>query len=429
VNRRSDQDFSLPIHQAQSGPAGPARPRYTSHNPDLSRPSPAPVLDASDSSLLPPPSADDDAVAVSQIFEYDTFGLTLPNPGHQLSRPARLRQSPRIMQREIIRSTEAQHAALAMSYVDALTVNGPQHPRNAAGGPRFVRYGEADPERQPKRRDRVEDKHRKAKISMWHGTCFNCKKAKKQCIGKEVCDRCQKSSLACIRTCDSCWANKKLVCDDEARCKNCQRSRKECCRPSATGVTLADVRPADDLPPSSPSHQLEHVKSSAHVNNHNLWETESAIDAPTAWNVGFEVPIGPRPSGKRHRSLSLEKDLLRPPQQGRWATAGQRSDESAMEVNSDAALGGSQRYSQQVTDVDLPQTFTKGSTIIASDQDALSAPNKREIDLESCSQVTEHSFFDEAIYGTNQISPHLKGNSSHLQWDMQEHEVWSPPMD
>ena len=71
------------------------------------------------------------------------------------------------------------------------------------------------------------------------------------------------------------------------------------------------------------------------------------------------------------------------------------SDESVAGINSDIALVGSQSYSQQVTDVELPGTFTAGSTITDSDIDAPNFANKWEADLESSSEL---SHFEEATY-------------------------------
>jgi hypothetical protein len=153
-----------------------------------------------------------------------------------------------------------------------------------------------------------------------------------------------------------------------------------------------------------------------------MWETTSGIDAPLSWHMGFGVEMGLQRNGKRRRSGSLEQALQGPPREGCAVPADLRSEEFPMVGNSDVALAGSQRYSQQVTDVDLHQTLTKDSTIVAAGEDALSVPNKGWNDLESCSGGTEHSHFDDATYYTSKISSHLGVGSLSLEGLMQENE-------
>lgn len=62
-------------------------------------------------------------------------------------------------------------------------------------------------------------------------------------------------------------------------------------RESRTGTSSLLL---DDPPERIFAKPREPVKSWANVNNHTIWETESRIDAPTAWQQGFGVGLGER---------------------------------------------------------------------------------------------------------------------------------------
>ena len=421
--RRQAARLPLPAHII-SRPRLRALSQQASH-PTLddsgpSRLSPTQVLEATYPSIQVSTFPDNDAVPVSPTLRQANFGPTLTDAGRELFPSTGLQESSENFRSQAIPTVEPGHAALVISNTDALSPNGSLHHGEAASERRFVGYGEVDPEKHPKRRDRTEDKHRKQDMGRWHGACFACRKAKRQCKGEEVCNRCRKSGLACVRTCDSCWATKK-PCDEKAPCKNCQRLGIDCHRPSVPTITFGDSR-ADDLPPLPTSPQLAHTKSTASVNNHTMWETGSTIDAPLSWHMGFGVETGLQRSGKRRRSRSLEQALQDRPREGYAVPADLRSEESPMVGNSDVALAGSQPYSQQITDVDLHQTLTQDSTIVAASEDALNVPNKGWNDWESCSGCTEHSHFDDATYYTSEISSHLGVGSLSLEGLMQEDE-------
>ena len=400
LTRGVSQAQPLVIHQAQSRQAIQARLRHNSPNSDLGRLFPETAPEAKRLSPLPSPSLENNVIFASPIFEQHNLGHSLLVPGYPLSPSTRLFQNPRHFQSKIAPSVESGQVSHFLPGDGVVSASGLQHPEHVLIGRRFVPYGDTDPGKHAKKKDDIQDKQRKEDLSLWNGACFGCREAKKQCQGKEVCDRCRKLTLLCIRACDSCLSDKKLLCDDGICCKNCQRSATNCCRPSVTSVALGQVPPAVNLPPPPPSKQVKHGQSSTHVNNHPFWETRSAIDAPTAWHVGFGIPTGPQRRGKHCRSGSVKRNFLTVPPLR--VPADVTSNESAADVNSDIALVGSQPYSQQATDVELPGTFTMGSTITYSDVDAPNVANKRETDLESSSGVTELSYFEEATYHQTQ---------------------------
>jgi hypothetical protein len=297
--------------------------------------------------------------------------LTSPQTNYRLRPSARLPQSPGVSPNDFIPSVGAQHAALGMLNADGRSADSSHVWNNHE--PRFVGYGEVDPEKHSKRRDRVEDKKRKEHICMWNGACLKCKNTKKQCNGGKRCKRCHQKGYDCIRTCDSCWSNKKPECDEGVPCKNCQRASTICLRPSASSTRTDDVHL--DLT-GVHSQPVGTTSSSAQVNNHTILATGRQIKAPTAWNVTFGLPLAP------HQTDEL--DVMRPA--------------------SDSALLGSQRYSQQSTDVDLRRASTKSSsTKVASESDSLQVPGKQHVSFDSRSEATDDiSHFDEAMYYSDQ---------------------------
>ena len=225
------------------------------------------ALEPTYSSSQVPASTDNDAVLVSPTLRQAKAELTLTDEGYELSLSPRLPESSRNFPSEISPTVESDYAAMVIPNVGAWSPNDSRHHGNAVSERQFVGYGEVDPEKHTKRIDRAEGKYRgKAMSDSWHGACFACRKAKRQCKGEEVCKRCRSLRLACVRTCDSCWATKKR-CDEKAPCKNCQRLGIDCHRPPVPTIISEDSR-ADDLPPLPTPLQLGHTKSTAPVNNH-----------------------------------------------------------------------------------------------------------------------------------------------------------------
>jgi hypothetical protein len=125
-------------------------------------------------------------------------------------------------------------------------------------------------------------------------------------------------------------------------------------------------------------------------------ETKSNFDAPAAWRFGFGVKPDLKQEHKRRLSQSLQIGPPRPSRIGHKAPADLQSDESARDVNSHSARVGSRRYSRQTTDVGLHPSFTQGSTAVTSEKDSLKAPDRQDLEGESCSGATETSYFDDA---------------------------------
>jgi hypothetical protein len=129
-----------------------------------------------------------------------------------------------------------------------------------------------------------------------------------------------------------------------------------------------------------------------------MLETRSDLDAPASWRFGFEVKHDIQQGNKHRHSQSLQTGPLRSPLTRRRVSADLLSDESTRGVNSDSALVGRRRYSQQSTDVGLYPSFTQGSTAVVSEEGNLKVPDRQDPELESCSGATEYSHFDDAWY-------------------------------
>jgi hypothetical protein len=128
-----------------------------------------------------------------------------------------------------------------------------------------------------------------------------------------------------------------------------------------------------------------------------MLETESNLGAPASWRFGFEVKHDAQQRNKRRHSQSLQTGPPRSPLTWRRVSADLLSNESARGVNSDSALVGSRRYSQQGTDVGLYPSFTQGSTAVVSEEDSLEVPDREDPEVGSCSWGTEYSYFEDAF--------------------------------
>ena len=382
-HRQRGQGFPVAVDYSQHRPNAEAPPGSPLYQSDLDRLSL--VLEAKRTSSLPSPPTNNGAAPFTQTREHRSSEPTLSGPEYHLRQPIRRAQPPAIVQSDIVSFGEAQQAASVI--FDA---------RSFPNAPRFVAPDEVDPGKRPKRTDGVEDKRRKEGISKWHGACFGCRKAKKQCNGQEVCNRCRRLGTACLRTCSLCRV-KALACDGVIPCQNCHISEAECIRPSAENTTTRRPHQRHNPPPASPSLQAEPPKSSAHLKSHTISETQSDLGAPASWRFGFEVKHDTQQGNKRRHSQSLQIGLPRSPPIWRRVSADLLSDESARGVNSDSACVGSRRYSQQGTDVDLYPSFTQGSTATVSENDSLKVPDGEDFEVESCSWATVHSHFDDAF--------------------------------
>ena len=394
-NRQRDRGFPVAVDYSQRRPNVQAPPRSPLYQSDLDRLSLVP--EATHTSFLPSPPTNNDAAPVSRTREHRGYEPTLSGLEHHPRQSIRRAQPLAIVQSDIVSSSDAQQAARVIFDARPFPVNDLQYPNQAVNAPRFVAYNEADPGKRRKRTDRAEDKRRKEGISRWHGACFGCRNARKQCDDQEVCNRCRRLSSECFRACSLCWA-KKLVCDDVVPCQNCRISEAECIRPSAENTTTRRPHQRHNPPPASPYLQAEPPKSSAHLKSHTMLETKSDLGAPASWRFGFEVKHDTQQGSKRRHSQSLQIGPPRSPLTRRRVSADLLSDESARGMNSDSAYVGSRRYSQQGTDVDLHPSFTQGSTAAVSENDSLKVPDGEDFEVESCSWATEYSHFEDALF-------------------------------
>jgi hypothetical protein len=389
-NQQRGQGLLVVVNHPQHQPNVQVPPHSLLHQSNLDRLSSAPVLEARHTSFLPSPLTRNDAAPVSRTREHRGSEPTLSGPEYHPRRPTRRAQPPKIVQSDIVSLCEARQAGRVTSNAGSFPVNDPQYPNQAVNASRFVAPDEADPGKRLKRTDGVEDKRRKEGIFKWHGACFGCRKAKKQCNGQEVCNRCCRLGIACLRTCSLCRV-KTLPCDDVIPCQNCRTSEAECIRPSAETTTTRRLHQRRNLPLASSSLQAEPPNSSAPLKSHTMSETKSNLSAPASWHFSFEVKHDTQQGNKRRHSQSLQAGRPRSPLTWRKVSADPLSDESARGVNSDSARVGSRRYSQQGTDVDLHPSFTQGSTAVVSEEDS------EDLEVESCSWATRYSHFEDAL--------------------------------
>ncbi len=281
---------------------------------------------------------------------------------------------------------------------EAADARSSQQPGNPVSKIRFVPSGGPDPAKREKRTDGEQDKERKDLINAMNGTCFGCKRSKRQCDGDLVCKGCHSKGKECIRTCDSCWQKNK-PCKASTPCSYCRESAIECTRKSVPRINVATGSPSD--PPSLPQSTLEVNDVSDTLSSHSTMRAECDTGALVPWRneiASQHALYGEhrsRPTSDSQSLTSNPPDIpsinypLNPP------IGGAESDIGPVETKA---------CSQQTTDDPTTSgALSQGSTKASSTSEIRVIEQKLQSGLEVQSSTSEH--LDDATWAMGCDSP------------------------